>query len=124
MKLGCLSHSSFVGARHEDCYSSHASTDVQQALSATYVLLQTCQILVEVNSFVTAELLYASVDNSMKTAYRDARELKQLMTSEETRRILERAEQSCKDNPKGIKPWYARDDPDWLTIDPPESSES
>jgi len=60
----------------------------------------------------------------MKTAYKEVRELKQLMTSEETKNILDRAQQSRRENPKGIKPWYARDDPEWLTVDDPELFET
>ncbi|KAJ0116563.1 hypothetical protein J7T55_007543 [Diaporthe amygdali] len=45
----------------------------------------------------------------------EIREYKQAATSEETVKVLEHANQSRKENPKGIKPWRARDDPNWLT---------
>ncbi|KAK2605246.1 hypothetical protein N8I77_008097 [Diaporthe amygdali] len=45
----------------------------------------------------------------------EIREYKQAATNEETVKVLEHANQSRKENPKGIKPWRARDDPNWLT---------
>ncbi|KAI3397542.1 hypothetical protein diail_10635 [Diaporthe ilicicola] len=58
----------------------------------------------------------SNLRESTKSAYSEIREYKQAATSEETAKVLERAKQSRKENPKGIKPWLARDDPDWLTI--------
>lgn len=41
-------------------------------------------------------------------------EYKKLATNSENARILEHAQQSRKNNPKGIKPWRSNDEPDWL----------
>ncbi|KAH8781462.1 hypothetical protein F5883DRAFT_638292 [Diaporthe sp. PMI_573] len=62
-----------------------------------------------------AEATFSALRESTKSACGEIREYKQSATSEETTKVLERAKQSRKDNPKGIKPWRARDDPDWLT---------
>jgi hypothetical protein len=59
--------------------------------------------------------MFSTIRESTKAAYSEVREYKQLATDEESTKILERAKQSRKDNPKGIKPWRARDDPEWLT---------
>lgn len=61
------------------------------------------------------EATFSALRESTKSACGEIREYKQSATSEETTKVLERAKQSRKDNPKGIKPWRARDDPDWLT---------
>lgn len=61
------------------------------------------------------EAMFSTIRESTKAAYSEVREYKQLATDEESTKILERAKQSRKDNPKGIKPWRARDDPEWLT---------
>lgn len=56
----------------------------------------------------------------MGAATRDARkevvELKQMMTSPENTKMLERAKQSRKDDPK-IKPWRPKDEPNWFMPD-------
>ncbi|KAG8161700.1 hypothetical protein KVR01_008687 [Diaporthe batatas] len=57
---------------------------------------------------------YEALGQATKTAVSAIREYKQAATDEETTRVFERAKQSRKDSPKGIKPWRARDDPDWL----------
>lgn len=59
--------------------------------------------------------MFSTVRESTKAAYGEVREYKQLATDEESTKILERAKHSRKENPKGIKPWRARDDPEWLT---------
>lgn len=57
---------------------------------------------------------FEAIQGATKTAYSEIQEYKQAATNEETAKVFERAKQSRKDNPKGIKPWRARDDPDWL----------
>lgn len=57
---------------------------------------------------------FEALQESSKTAYSAIQEYKQAATNEETSKVFERAKQSRQDNPKGIKPWRARDDPDWL----------
>jgi hypothetical protein len=39
------------------------------------------------------------------------------MKDEETLTVLEQARKSRAENPNDIKPWRARDHPDWLTRD-------
>ncbi|KAL1856984.1 hypothetical protein Daus18300_010544 [Diaporthe australafricana] len=58
----------------------------------------------------------STLRESTKTAYSEIREYKQAATNEETVKVFEHAKQSRKENPKGIKPWRAKDDPNWLTI--------
>lgn len=50
-----------------------------------------------------------SVENASKevTGFRD------LVNGPETEALFARAGRSQKENPKGIKQWRARDDPDW-----------
>lgn len=62
-----------------------------------------------------AETTFSALQETTKSAYSEIKEYKQAATNEETTKVLEHAKQSRKDNPKGIKPWRARDDPDWLT---------
>lgn len=64
--------------------------------------------------------LSASNDaRAARAAMDEVNEYKKLFTSPENTKILERAKQSRKDNPKGIKPWRPRDDPNWLKRDTP-----
>lgn len=56
---------------------------------------------------------FEALHESTTSACSEIREYKQAATSEEASKVFERAKQSRKDNPKGIKPWRARDDPDW-----------
>ncbi|KAK7737839.1 hypothetical protein SLS53_006460 [Cytospora paraplurivora] len=65
----------------------------------------------------SAEAVFSTVRESTKAAYSEVREYKYLATDEQSTKIFERAKHSRKENPKGIKPWRARDDPDWLTPD-------
>jgi len=39
------------------------------------------------------------------------------MLDEESVKIMEQAEKSRRERPKGIKPWRVIEDPDWLTRD-------
>lgn len=59
--------------------------------------------------------MFSTVRESTKAAYSEVREYKQLATDEESTKIFERARHSREENPKDIKPWRARDDPEWLT---------
>lgn len=59
-------------------------------------------------------LATSKVGEATKAAMNEVDEYKKLATSPETVKILERAKQSRKDNPKGIKPWRPSDEPDWL----------
>ncbi|ROW17727.1 hypothetical protein VPNG_00663 [Cytospora leucostoma] len=61
------------------------------------------------------EAMFSTVRESTKAAYNEVREYKHLATDEESTRIFERARRSRQENPKDIKPWRARDDPEWLT---------
>lgn len=61
------------------------------------------------------EATFSALQETTKSAYSEIKEYKQRATNEETAKVLEHAKQSRKDNPMGIKPWRARDDPDWLT---------
>jgi hypothetical protein len=37
------------------------------------------------------------------------------MNDEETKKVFDRAKKSLVANPENIKPWRAKDHPDWLT---------
>jgi hypothetical protein len=41
---------------------------------------------------------------------------KTLYTNDESKEVLEKAKKSREAEPKGIKPWRARDHPDWLEL--------
>lgn len=56
---------------------------------------------------------FEALQKSTASACSEIREYKQAATNEEATKVFERARQSRKDNPKGIKSWRARDDPDW-----------
>lgn len=54
------------------------------------------------------------VSEATQAAMDEIGEYRKLATNPENTKILERAKQSRKDNPKGIKPWRPSDEPDWL----------
>lgn len=56
----------------------------------------------------------SKVGEATQAALNEIDEYKKLATSPENAKILERAKQSRKNNPKGIKPWRPSDEPDWL----------
>lgn len=60
------------------------------------------------------EAIFSSFAESVMTAREEVGAFKELMTADKTKQILEHAKQSRLENPRGIKPWRARDDPSWV----------
>lgn len=67
-------------------------------------------------------MLYQEFAKAGKTANQEVLQFQNLWHDEDTRSIMEQANKSRADNPKGIKPWKVKDHPDWLTRDTLESS--
>ncbi|KAJ4424102.1 hypothetical protein N0V82_001150 [Gnomoniopsis sp. IMI 355080] len=59
--------------------------------------------------------LVTVVKGATQAAFNEVEEYKKNATDPENIKILDRAKQSRNQNPKGIKPWRAKDHPDWLT---------
>jgi len=53
----------------------------------------------------------------MATAMKEVKEFKDLVTSSQTKEVLDHALQSRKKNSTGITPWRPRDDPNWAVLD-------
>ncbi|KAI0128681.1 hypothetical protein BJ170DRAFT_682466 [Xylariales sp. AK1849] len=58
-----------------------------------------------------------SFQTAMASAATEIQNFRTLYTSEESQRVLEQARKSREAQPKGIKPWRARDHPDWLDLE-------
>ena len=70
------------------------------------------------NSYLTrhvAEILFQTIKTATHTAFNEVGEFKNKMAEDETKEILEYADKSRNENPQGIRPWRASDDPDWFT---------
>ncbi|KAH7393431.1 hypothetical protein BKA64DRAFT_87637 [Cadophora sp. MPI-SDFR-AT-0126] len=63
------------------------------------------------------ETLFREFSKSANTANQEVQEFRRLMTSEDSKKVMEQARKSRAENPKGIKPWKASDHPDWLKRD-------
>lgn len=66
--------------------------------------------------FLTGSLgrgLATNMAEAAKGAMNEIDEFKKLLTSPETTRVLERAKQSEKENPRGIKPYKVAEDFEW-----------
>ncbi|KAJ9134498.1 hypothetical protein NKR23_g10085 [Pleurostoma richardsiae] len=61
--------------------------------------------------------LLSATNMATTTVQKEIGDFKSLMLEDSTKKVLDHAEQSRKENPKGIRQWRARDDPDWLNID-------
>lgn len=58
-----------------------------------------------------------SFTTTVKLAIADVNNFKSLYMSAESKKVLDQAKKSREAEPKGIKPWRARDHPDWLELD-------
>lgn len=65
-----------------------------------------------------AEILFQTIKAATHSAFAEVGDFKDKMAEDGTKEILEYAEKSRSDNPKGIRPWRASDDPDWFTPNP------
>ncbi|KAI5860585.1 hypothetical protein GGS23DRAFT_580737 [Durotheca rogersii] len=80
-------------------------------------LRTTIQCMLEsIPSNSTPEELYASFVKSIAVASGQIKDFGALYNSEESRKVLEQAKKSRDANPKGIKPWRAKDHPDWFDL--------
>ncbi|KAI2470486.1 hypothetical protein F4781DRAFT_390343 [Annulohypoxylon bovei var. microspora] len=64
----------------------------------------------------TPEEVHEGFKKSMTTANAQIKEFGTLYNSEESKKVLDQAKKSRDANPKGIKPWRAKDHPDWLDL--------
>ncbi|KAI1654600.1 hypothetical protein F4813DRAFT_370501 [Daldinia decipiens] len=64
----------------------------------------------------TAEEVYECFVKSVVTASTQIKDFNTLYNSEESKRVFDQAKKSRDANPKGIKPWRAKDHPDWLDL--------
>ncbi|KAI1409471.1 hypothetical protein F5Y13DRAFT_169893 [Hypoxylon sp. FL1857] len=65
----------------------------------------------------TPEEAYEGFVKSVLIASTQIKDFGTLYNSEESKKVLEQAKKSRDANPKGIKPWRAKDHPDWLDLD-------
>ncbi|KAI1394877.1 hypothetical protein F4819DRAFT_480257 [Hypoxylon fuscum] len=63
------------------------------------------------------EEIYDSFVKSIAAANKQIKDFGTLYNSDEMKKVLDQAKKSRDANPKGIKPWRARDHPDWLDVD-------
>ncbi|TVY84792.1 hypothetical protein LSUE1_G001023 [Lachnellula suecica] len=63
------------------------------------------------------QVLFSEFSKSTATANEEVQQFQKLMREEETSQVLEQARKSRAERPNDIKPWRARDHPDWLTRD-------
>lgn len=65
---------------------------------------------------MVAEEVYECFVKSVVAASTQIKDFNALYNSEESKRVLDQAKKSRDANPKGIKPWRAKDHPDWLDL--------
>lgn len=63
----------------------------------------------------SSEVLFTSFKNSVENTQKEINGFKEAIISEKSRKVFQKASESRRSNPKGIKPWRARDDPDWTS---------
>ncbi|KAK0711672.1 hypothetical protein B0H67DRAFT_298503 [Lasiosphaeris hirsuta] len=61
------------------------------------------------------EVLFTSFKKSVESTQKEISSFKEAITSEKSRKVFQKASESRRANPKGIKPWRARDDPEWTS---------
>ncbi|KAK0637225.1 hypothetical protein B0T17DRAFT_613843 [Bombardia bombarda] len=59
------------------------------------------------------QVMFAGFSQSVKNTKDEIDRFRQAMNTEETQAVIKRANDSRRLNPVGIKPWRARDDPEW-----------
>ncbi|KAI0554353.1 hypothetical protein F4679DRAFT_528066 [Xylaria curta] len=62
------------------------------------------------------EALFGELVSHMKNANTEIQDFATLYTSEESKRVLDKAKESQAANPKGIKTWLYQDHPDWADV--------
>lgn len=63
-----------------------------------------------------AQEFYESFIRSIDNASNQIKDFSSLYNSEQSKKALDQAKKSREADPKGIKPWRAKDHPDWLDI--------
>lgn len=58
---------------------------------------------------------FAAFSNAVQDTGKEIRQFKDAIRSTETEKVFSMANESRRANPMGIKPWRARDDPEWTT---------
>lgn len=61
------------------------------------------------------DALFSSFAKSVAETNNELNDFKAAMTSEESKSVFEKANESRQANPKGIRPWRATEHPDWTT---------
>ncbi|KAI1093244.1 hypothetical protein F5B19DRAFT_491576 [Rostrohypoxylon terebratum] len=64
----------------------------------------------------TPEEVHEGFVKSVVAASAQIKDFSTLYNSEESKKVLDQAKKSRDANPKGIKPWRAKDHPDWLDL--------
>ncbi|KAK3313765.1 hypothetical protein B0H66DRAFT_607009 [Apodospora peruviana] len=62
------------------------------------------------------EAYFAAFTQSVTNTRKEVAAFKENYTCEESKRVFQRAAESGRANPKGIKPWRYSDDPEWTTV--------
>ncbi|KAI1423569.1 hypothetical protein F5Y12DRAFT_756789 [Xylaria sp. FL1777] len=68
------------------------------------------------NNPESLEAMFGALVNHMKSAGIEIQDFATLYTSEENKKVLEKARKSRAANPKGIKTWLYKDHPDWADV--------
>ncbi|KAH7349732.1 hypothetical protein B0T11DRAFT_332778 [Plectosphaerella cucumerina] len=68
----------------------------------------------------TPEALFDNFSQAVAASHKEVQDFTELIKDPKSTSIFQYAEQSRKENPKGIKPWTGKEEPDWTT--PPGSS--
>ncbi|TGJ82030.1 hypothetical protein E0Z10_g6745 [Xylaria hypoxylon] len=68
------------------------------------------------NNPESLEVVFGQLVNHMKSAGTEIQDFATLYTSEENKKVLDKARKSRAANPKGIKTWLYKDHPDWADV--------
>ncbi|KAK3505317.1 hypothetical protein B0T13DRAFT_485948 [Neurospora crassa] len=63
----------------------------------------------------TPQNTFAAFSDAVQDTGKEIRQFKDTMLSSESEKVFNMANESRRANPMGIKPWRARDDPEWTT---------
>jgi hypothetical protein len=67
---------------------------------------------------ITAQAAFAAYMQSVSTTIKEVTGFREAVRGLQSEGIFTRATASQQANPKGIKPWRAHSDPDWVSPDP------
>ncbi|KAI1503368.1 hypothetical protein F5X99DRAFT_375914 [Biscogniauxia marginata] len=60
------------------------------------------------------EVIFKIFNSTVHSAQMEIKDFTTLYRSDESKKVLDQAKKSRDANPKGIKPWRARDHPEWM----------